>query len=186
MLRKVRTSPHTSSKLSSWKGKQNLSALLKLFEHIFILIWSEEKPEYTSTEVAEREVLSQIFPKSTVRYCRILEVFTQDGWARPCTCRAPGCLGAHISSPQMPCKRLCLCRTLGLGLGSWGHLALSQMGFHMQHFTHRSAHFSQLLLLGSRRCDLDCCSGWHPQPDCSTASFHPFASQEVIYLSQEI
>lgn len=183
MLRKVRTSPHTNSKLSSWKGKQSLSALLKLFEHIFILIWSEEKPEYTSTKVAEREVLWQILPKITVKCCRSFEVFLQDGWARPCSCRSPVCQGALISSPQMPCKRQCLYRTLVLGLGGWGHLALSQMGFHMQHFTHSSAHFPQLLLLGSPRCDLVC---WHPQPDCSTASFHPFASEEVIYLSQEI
>lgn len=42
MLRKIRTSPHSSNKLSFQKGKQSLSTSLKFFEHIFIFIWSEE------------------------------------------------------------------------------------------------------------------------------------------------
>lgn len=183
MLRKVRTSPHTSSKLSSQEGKQSLCASLKLFEHIFTLIGSEEKPEYTSTELAEREVLSQILPKSTVKCCRVLRssprMAKQDlvlaellgVWVH--TSPLPKCLARGFACAEHSC----------LAWGAGGTCALSQMGFHMQHFTHSSAHFLQLLLLGSPRCDLVC---WCSRPDCSTALFHPFASEEVIHLSQEI
>lgn len=106
-------------------------------------------------------------------------LYLQSSWVSECT---------HLLSPRCPARALCLCvflclRTFVLGLGSWGHLCSVTNGFHMQPFTHSSAHFPQMLLLGSPSGGLVC---WHPQPDCSTALFHPFASEEVIYLSQEI
>lgn len=184
MLRKVRTSPHSSSKLSFQKGKQSLSASLKFFEHIFIFIWSEEKPECTSTEVAGREVLShKLCLKALSNAAGVLRSSSRMA-EQDLVLAELLRVWVHTSLPKMPCKRLVPVQNRPcLAWGAGGTRALSQMGFHIQNFTHSSALFPQLLLFGSPSWDLVC---WHPEPDCSIALFHPFASEEVIYLSQEI
>lgn len=179
MLRKVRTSPHSSSKLSFQKGKQSLSASLKFFEHIFI--WSEEKPEYTSTEVAEREVLShKLCLKALSNAAGVLRSSSRMA-EQDLVLAELLRVWVHTSSPNA-LQEACACAEHPcLAWGAGGTHALSQMAFHIQNFTHSSAVFLQLLLLGSPSWDLVC---WHPEPDCSIALFHPFASEEVICLKR--
>lgn len=106
MLRKVRTSLHSSSKLSFQKGKQSLSASLKFFEHIFIFIWSEEKPEYTSTEVAEREVLShKLCLKALSNAAGVLRSSSRMA-EQDLVLAELLRVWVHTSLPKMPCKRL--------------------------------------------------------------------------------
>lgn len=127
MLRKVRTSPHSSSKLSFQKGKQSLSASLKFFEHIFI--WSEEKPEYTSTEAAEREVLSHIFClKALSNAAGVLRSSSRMA-EQDLVLAELLRVWVHTSLPKCLARGLCLCRTPVLGLGSWGHPCSVTNGF---------------------------------------------------------
>lgn len=156
----------------------------------------------THPQKQQREKYSGTLPKITVKCCRTIEDFAQDGWARLCPYRASGCPSAPLSSPHSlnACERLAPV----LGVCAWpGELgdtyALSQMGFlktykvHMHvistqfstynKFIRSRAHFPRWLWFGSPSCVLVC---RHPESDGGTALFEPLASEKVIYLRHEI